>query len=383
MHTLSTLLAFSAGAALIALMLQDAFEVMLLPRRVRRRWRLMGIFFHLAWALWAGIGRHIKERSERERFLSLFGPISMVGLFSIWAVGLVAGFGLVFWSLERHLPNHYDLGSYVYMSGTTLVTLGYGDFTPHTGITKAIAVAEAATGFGLLAVVIGYLPVLYQLFSRRETHVMQLDGRAGSPPTAAALLGRHASNQALHKLDYLLLDWEKWCAELVESHLSYPMLSFYRSQHANQNWLAALAAITDCCVIVMVGLKDVPAFQAKMTFAMARLAMVELCRVFHLSPIPHSEDRIGRGEFQALDAQLSASGLAWIDSCAAHHKVAEFDATYEPFLQALAKFLVIDLPSMAPGSENGNGLDNWQRSVRGRSAKSLVEQARSGTDPSG
>jgi hypothetical protein len=264
------------------------------------------------------------------------------------------------------------------MSGTTLVTLGYGDFTPHTGITKAIAVGEAATGFGLLAVVIGYLPVLYQLFSRRETHVMQLDGRAGSPPTAAALLYRHASNQALHKLDYLLLDWEKWSAELVESHLSYPMLSFYRSQHPNQNWLAALAAITDCCVIVMVGLRDVPAFQAKMTFAMARLAMVELCRVFHLSPIPHSEDRIVHGDFQALDAQLSASGLAWLDPPAAHHKVAEFDATYEPFLQALAKFLIIDLPSMAPRSENGNGLDNWQRSVRGRSAKSLVEQARRG-----
>ena len=112
MQTLSTFLAFSAGAALIALMLQDAFEVMLLPRRVRRQWRLMGIFFHFAWALWASIGRKMKPRSERERFLSLFGPISMVGLFSIWALGLVAGFGLVYWILERHLPSHYDLGSY-------------------------------------------------------------------------------------------------------------------------------------------------------------------------------------------------------------------------------------------------------------------------------
>jgi hypothetical protein len=375
-QTLSTLLAFLAGAALVALMLQDAFEVMLLPRRVQRRWRLMGIFFHFAWALWAGLGRRVKPRSERERFLSLFGPISMVGLFSIWFVGLVAGFGLVYWSLERHLPSHYDLGSYVYMSGATLVTLGYGDFTPHTAITKGITVAEAATGFGLLAAVIGYLPVLYQLFSRRETHVMQLDGRAGSPPTAGALLGRHAANHALHKLDDLLLDWEKWCAELVESHLSYPMLSFYRSQHSNQNWLAALAAITDCCVIVMVGLKDVPAFQSKMTFAMARLAMIELCRVFHLSPIPHPENRIRPQNFQTLNEEISACGLGWIDPQRAEEKVAEFDATYEPFLQALAQFLIIDLPSVTPRSENGSGLDNWQRSIRGRSAKSLVEKPR-------
>jgi len=383
METLSTLLTLAAGLALIALMLQDAFEVMLLPRRVRRRWRLMGIFFHAAWAIWAGTARRITPRSERERFLSLFGPISLVGLFSIWSAGLVAGFGLVFWSLERHLPSHYDLGSYFYMSGATLVTLGYGDFTPHTGATKAIAVAEAATGFGLLAVVIGYLPVLYQLFSRREAHVMQLDGRAGSPPTAAALLSRHSSNRALHKLDDLLLDWEKWCAELVESHLSYPMLSFYRSQHANQNWLAALAAITDSCVVIMVGLKDVPAFQAKMTFAMARLAMIELCRVFHLSPIPHPEDRIGHRGFEALNAEISAAGLVWSDQAAAEQKVAEFDATYEPFMQALAKYLIIELPDVAPRSEGGDGLDNWQRSVRGRSAKSLVEKAQQRAGPAG
>ena len=338
MHTLSTLLAFLAGVALIALMLQDSFEVMLLPRLVRRRWR---------WALWAGIGRRMR-----------------------WSASFPSG--LVYWSQERRLPAHYDPGSYVYMSGATLVALGYGDFTPHTGVTQAIAVTEAATGFGLLAVVIGYLPVLYQLFSRRETHVMQLDGRAGSPPTAGALLSRHASNRALHKLDGLLLDWEKWCAELVESHISYPMLSFYRSQHANQNWLAAL---------VMVGVDDIPAFQAKMTFAMSRLAMIELCRVFHLSPISHPEDRIGHQGFEALNSEISGTGLAWPHPADAEGKIAE-DATYEPFLQALANYLIIDLPGIAPTGESANRLDNWQRSVRGRSAKSLVEQARRGADPS-
>jgi hypothetical protein len=132
----------------------------------------------------------------------------------------------------------------------------------------------------------------------------------------------------------------------------------------------------------MVGLKDVPAFQAKMTFAMARLAMIELCRVFHLSPIPHPQDRIGHQGFQALNGEISAAGLAWTDPSTAGEKVAEFDATYEPFLHALANFLIIDLPGVTAGSGNGNGLDNWQRSVRGRSAKSLVEQAKSETDHS-
>ena len=335
----------------------------------------MAIFFRVSWAFWAARASGKKPLCERERFLSLYGPISMVALFSIWAAGLITGFGLVLWSLERHLPSHYDLGSYVYLSGVTLVTLGYGDYTPHASLTNAISVAEAATGFGLLAVVIGYLPVLYQLFSRRETHVMQLDGRAGSPPTAGALISRHAHNKALHRLDDLLLKWERWCAELVESHLSYPMLSFYRSQHSNQNWLAALAAITDCCVIVMVGLKEVPAFQSKMTFAMSRLAMIELCRVFHLSPIAHPQVRTGPGGFQELSGEISAAGLVWTDPGAAEDRLAEFRATYEPFLQALAKYLIIELPSLAPPRGHEGVLDNWQRSVRGRSAKSLVEQA--------
>jgi len=83
-----------------------------------------------------------------------------------------------------------------------------------------------------------------------------------------------------------------------------------------------------------------------------------------------------------LNADITAAGLAWTDPSTAEEKVAEFGATYEPFLHALANFLIIDLPSVAPGGENGNGLDNWQQSVRGRSAKSLVEQARGGTDSS-
>lgn len=299
----------------------------------------------------------------------------MVSLFAIWATALVFGFGLILWSLERGLPNHHSLGSYFYLSGVTLFTLGYGDITPQTDITRAIAVVEAGTGFGLLAAVVSYMPVLYQLVSRREAHVMLLDVRASTPPTAGTLLSRHASSNAMPKLEILLREWERWCAELAESHLSYPMLSFYRSQHANQNWLAALTAITDACAIIMVGLKGVPAFQARMTFSMARLALAELCLVLQLRPVfePRFE-RIAPSGFSTLSAQLKNAGLNWTDEGTAGQVLRDFQMTYEPFLAVLAEYLIITLPGVT-GEEDEDSIDNWQRGVRGQAAKSLVERS--------
>ena len=119
-----------------------------------------------------------------------------------------------------------------------------------------LAVVEAGTGIGFIAIVIGYLPVLYQLFSRREAHVIQLDARAGSPPTATTMLSRHAESGGLDKLEDLLREWEIWCSDLLESHLSYPMLVYYRSQHDNQSWLAALTAVMDSCALILVGVEE-------------------------------------------------------------------------------------------------------------------------------
>ncbi len=374
MDRLVTLFAFATGLILASLVLQDAFEVMLLPRRVQRRTRLVSFYFRASWRLWSSLGRRSMSLPKRERFLSLFGPISIVVLFVVWAATLIVSFGLMLWSLERWLPSHHNLSTYLYLSGVTFFTVGYGDLAPQTGITKTMSVVEAGTGLGLLAVVISYLPVLYQLVSRREAHIMQLDARASTPPTAGTLLSRHASNNAMPKLDGLLRDWERWCAELAESHLSYPMLGFYRSQHANQNWLAALTAIMDCCAIVMVGLKGVPSFQAKMTFSMARLAMVEMCRVFHQAPLSNPPDRVASRGFASLDEELKFAGLAWANAETAEQVLREFMATYDPFAATLAQFLLVDLPTLT-AEEEGAGLDNWQRSARGRAAKSLVENA--------
>src|SRR5690242_12586080 len=303
---------------------------MLLPRRVHRRIRLTGFYFRVAWAAWSSIALRLPAGSQRERFLSVFGALSMVVLFALWAAGLIVGFGLLEWSLQG--PTASPLTEQIYMSGVTFFTLGYGDVVPH-GAARAVAVVEAGTGIGFIAVVIGYLPVLYQLFARREAHVIQLDARAGSPPTATTMLSRHAESDALGKLDELLRAWEIWGSDLLESHLSYPMLVYYRSQHDNQSWLAAVTAIMDCCALILVGVEEVPPLQARMTFAMARQVIVEMAQSFGVSPSRYTGgDRLWHADYIGMISILQQAGVQWTSATDAEETLAALRATYEPLL---------------------------------------------------
>ena len=211
--------------------------------------------------------------------LSIFGPASILGLFVAWVAGLIVGFALIQWSVGGPLQGfktQNDLGSYLYMSGVTFFTLGYGDITPVAPLGRALAVIEAGVGFGFLAVVIGYLPVIFSSFSTRELQVALLDARAGSPPTAGQLLLRAARSRHGSALDPVLVQWEAWAAQLLETSLSFPVVCFYRSQHDNQSWLATLSTILDTCAMIATGIQGVDPYQARLTFAMARHALVDL-----------------------------------------------------------------------------------------------------------
>jgi hypothetical protein len=356
-------------ALLLAIVFQDAFEVMLLPRRVHRRTRLMALFFKITWGSWAWIASHIAAGQRRERFLAVFGALSMMLLFCFWATGLIVAWGVLEWAWQS--GPYSSLPEQIYMSGVTFFTLGYGDVVPHSGAARVVTVLEAGTGIGFIAIVIGYLPVLYQLFARREAHVIQLDGRAGSPPTAAAMLCRHVDE--LGKLDELLREWEIWGAELLESHLSYPMLVYYRSQHDNQSWLAALAAIMDTCALVLVGVEGIGPLQARMTFTMARQVLVEMARSVRAAPSRYEgRDRLDDGVYDRLTGMFAASGVGWGGPERARETLALLRATYEPLLDGLAAHLLLrPLPGWVPDK---GATDHWERGHRGMIARTLVEE---------
>jgi Ion channel len=351
----------------------DAFEVMLLPRRVMRRLRFVSLFYRLTWWAWSALAPHWRRADRRDHFLSIFGPLSMVLLFGVWIGGLVVGFALLFWAVAMNdaAAPRLSLGDHLYLSGTTFFTLGYGDLVPRNGLGRIVSVTEAGTGLGFIAVLIGYLPVLYQLFSRREAAVIRLDGRAGSPPSPLGLLERHSGQDGPAQIGVLLREWESWGSELLESHLSYPMLAYYRSQHSDQSWLAALAAIIDSCALILVGFERVPPLQARMTFTMARQILVEMARSFRLAPSRFTGgDRLDHMAFLRLERKLADAGFTW-ETAEAEELLAALRATYEPLLDGLASYLLLPLPSWVVDEEVP---DHWARGPRGTLAQRLVDE---------
>src|SRR6185295_11141004 len=162
------------GVALILIILWDAFETIILPRRVTRRLRFTSLFYISMWTICSRLVRAMRNRKRREKYLGAFGPLSLLMLLALWATGLILGYAILHWGLQTELNLTDETGrftSYLYISGETFFTLGYGDIVPVFSLGKAIAVIEAANGFGLLAIVIGYLPVLYGAFSRREVNI--------------------------------------------------------------------------------------------------------------------------------------------------------------------------------------------------------------------
>ncbi len=323
------------GFLIVTVILRDAFEVIILPRRVTRRLQFARFFYRFMWRLRSSAALWIRNDMRRETYLSVFGPLSLLLLLSVWATGLVAGFAMLQWGLQDRLyvaQKAVSFGTYLYLSGTTFFTLGLGDVIPLGRVGRLLVVVEAGLGFGSLAGLI-------------------------SPPTAVELLLRNEGDMS--GLRQLLGDWERWSAELLESHLSYPFLVYFRSQHKNQSWLGALTAILDVCALIIAGIDGGPARQAHLTFAKARHAAAELAQVFVSSPPGPEPDRLPPSTLEALRNALAETGITVREGLATDQKLMELRQMYEPYVQALSRHLLISLP---PWFQVNVTLDSWQSS---------------------
>jgi len=351
-----------AGVVLVAVVLWEAFETIILPRRVTRVIRVTRLMYLLTWRPWSALAQAIPNNRRREKLLSFFGPMSLIILLTIWAFGILFGFAAIHWAAGTNLGGT-DLSGFwadLYFSGSTFFTLGLGDLTPTTNFERAITVAQAGVGIGFFAMVISYLPVLYQAFSRREVNISMLDARAGTPPTAGELLRRHHEAGDMESLNQLLKDSEKWAADLLESHLSYPVLCYFRSQHDNQSWLSALSTILDTCALVMVGVDGIPKWQAQLTFKMTRHAIVDLTQVFNTSPLTSDGQRLTDQDFAQLRSALAETGVLISNDDGTEQTLAELREMYEPYLEVLSEYLLMPIPGWLPKKRM---VDNWQTSA--------------------
>lgn len=349
------------GAALILLVLLDTFETILQPRRVTHRFRFARMFYRWNWGVWRFVAGRIAGGKRREAFLSFFGPLSLLGLFLVWVCGLILGFALLNGSVAAapRTSGAVNFFTYFYMSGTTFFTLGYGDVTPSDNLGRTLSVIESGLGFAFLAVIISYLPGITQAFSRREVAISLLDARAGSPPSAAQVLLRLARAGDIAALEPFLVEWEEWSAQLLESHLSFPVLSYFRSQHDNQSWLAAVTCMLDTCALSMAEVKGGNVYRARLTFAMARHAVVDLALIFKAWPQSLPQDRLPEEKRMQLQRALREAGLELHGDAEAAAKLIELRGMYEPFVYALARRFLLRLPAIIGDEES---VDNWQRS---------------------
>ena len=352
-------LIFVAGVVCLFAVLLDAFQTIILPRRATGRFRLTRIFYVLTWTPWVFIGKRLHNPRRRESFFSYYGPMSLIFLLAVWAGSMVVGFALIFYSLGSPFNDAAQgpgLRSDLYVSGTTIFTLGLGDVTPRSAWARELIILEAGTGLGFLAVVMGYFPVLYGAFSRREVSISLLDARAGSPPTAAELMRRHSYEGGESALALLLVEWERWSAELLESHISYPLLCYFRSQHNNQSWISALTAVLDTTALLIADVQGNEARQAQLTFAMARHAIVDLAQIFSLPPVKVDPDRLSLDRYEQLYDLLCKSGVSVCRDGHSYERLRDIRALYEGYAEALAGYLRMPLP---PWIADQPHKDNW------------------------
>jgi hypothetical protein len=363
------LLAALAGLVLAGIVLVDVFVALVLPATVTWRIRASRTLYVRLWLAWRAPVHRRGSHRRHATYLRVYGPLSLFFLLAVWSVGLILAFGLVYWSLGPALKNQEGATTFytdLYVSGTTMFTLGPGDVVPTGPIARALVVVQAGTGLAYLAIVIGYLPVLYQAFSQREIFVTLLSAHAGAPPSAAELLRRYGQDDAVGALRDLLRDSERWVAEVLETHVSHPPLAYYRAQREDQSWLAALTMILDLSALILVGIPDAPVPRARRTFEMAQSAAEELCRVFGRRPRPPAPDRLPDGERQRLRAALAEAGVPLQEGSAADAHLDELRRLYEPYVAALGDYFLLALPPWVP-------LEHVRQ--RSRQAEAIAQEA--------
>ena len=347
MHVLAAL----AGAAVIALTLAEFFVAFILPRRVRHEPRIARLILVVGWRVWRFVARRLPARSG-DTMLGFYGPLLLLFAIFLWAVALIFGFALLQWAGGSHVvrvgTGGFDDDLFFSAGGFLSASM---QLSPSTSLARGLFLGEAACGFGVLFIAIGYLPMIYQASARREVAVAQLAPRAGTPPTAGALLARAGRRGGWPDLDRYLAEWEGWAAELMETHLSHPALAYFRSQHVGQNWLAALTTVLDSCGFAIAAAPEQAQVEAaEITFEIGQHALADLSHVLHAKPDRFDPPRLEGADFAVLWELAASSGLDLRAKKEVEPRLSELRARYEPLVAGLSRALELTPSAWLPPS---------------------------------
>jgi hypothetical protein len=331
------------GLVLVWLALRDIFQSVIVPRAVGRRWRASAYLARGMWAVFPKLAwrRFPSDEDRREEFLGFFAPFSMVALIGVWGLMMIVGYGLMFFALRAQLsPRGVDFWGALYFAGSSFLTIGFGDITGRGGLTRLLSLAAGASGLTTVSVLTAYLFMIFGSFQRRESFVVRVGARAGAPPSGVGLLTIAALGHMRDGLDAVFMRGEEWIAEVMESHLAYPILVYFRSSHDYESWIATLGTLLDAATLLMTSIADQPNGQARILYSVGRHCVHDFGNYFGIEGDLHAIG-IERSEFDRAHDRLAESGYRMHDRDAAWTRFSELRATYAGNLNAMARWLQV------------------------------------------
>jgi ion channel len=330
---------FLVGLQFVLGILTDIFLTVVVPRRPPRTGRFLRIsryvLFRL-WIPWRTLGLRMSSAEKREGFLGSFGALAVMMLLATWIAGLIIGYGIMLDGLRDQIhPVPETLGASLYFAGTSLLTLGFGDYAATSGLARFITLAAGATGLGVFASVISLLFTLYGSFQRREVAVVILEAGASAPPSGVTLLETYALAGILDDLPRVFETWQAWAAEVLDTHLAYPVLAYFRSSHDNDSWISSLGAVMDAATLVLTSIEDGPKGWAKLFRAVGGHCLEDLTQYFRL-PV-EVEIGLERSEFDEACRRLAFAGFRLRDPDEAWDAFSRQRAEYAGRVNALAR----------------------------------------------
>jgi len=328
-------LVFAAGAGVVVATVGSAVRTVILPRGIQAK-LATAVFLTTRMVFRARLGR-APTFERRDRVMAGYGPVSLLILALVWQLAVGSAYTAMFWSLGGR-----SLRAAFVLSGSSLYTLGFDHAETVSG--SMLSFSEAALGLGLLAMLISYLPTLYNAFSRREVFVAQLEVRAGSPPFGPTMIERYANIGWMGGMAALWERWEGWFVELEETHTSFPALVFFRSPQPEHSWITAAGAMLDGAALASSTLAEHDA-DAEI---MLRAGYLSLRRIADYFAIPYNADpspsdpiSVAREEYDEVYDSLEAAGIdVKPDRDQAWRDFAGWRVNYDTVLITLAAFVV-------------------------------------------
>ena len=358
------------GCAIVVLILNDVFQSVVVPRRTSRVGRPGSYVVRSLWSVWLRVAFRLESNEQREALLGTAGATAVIILLVFWLASLIVGYGLLFDALRDQIhPTPATVFTSMYFAGTSMLTIGFGDLTPIGGAARLVSLVAAATGLGLFALVISFLFTLYGAFQRREVAVVVLEAAAGAPPSGVTLLESYALADMLDDLPRVFETWQAWAADVLDSHLAYPVLAYFRSSHDNDSWVSSLGAVMDAGTLVLTTIEGGPKGWAKLSHAVGGHCLEDLVQYFGL-PDPQDGPQVERAEFEDACDRLEKAGFELRDRDEAWERFSHVRGRYANRVNSLARFWATP-PAQWIGDRSPMRNPSWHQAAIGPGASRL------------